>query len=54
MEYTIKKGHERDHSLYYHVHKLKIIQKSGDMVKVYDTADGLEFWIERRKLEEVE
>ena len=51
--YKIQECYERDHSLYYHVHALKITQQSGEMVKVFDTADGLTFWIEYWKLEPI-
>lgn len=53
IKYKIQEIYEKDHSLYYHIHALKIMEQAGEMVKVYDIADGLEFWIEYWKLEPI-
>ena len=51
ITYRIKSEYERDDSLYYHIGEVKIIEKDGDMVRVFDIHDGNEFWINVRKLE---
>lgn len=53
MLYKIKKQFEREHSMYYHIHEVKVNRRSEDMVEVTDIHDGLTFWIDFQKLEPV-
>jgi hypothetical protein len=49
--FRIKKEHSNEDSLYYHIDKVAIEEKDGDMVKVFDIDDGNSFWINSNKLE---
>jgi hypothetical protein len=49
--FRIKPEFQNDDSLYYHIDKVAVERKHGDMAYVYDISDGNYFWINKDKLE---
>jgi hypothetical protein len=49
--FRVKKEYLKENPIYYHIDKVAINSKDGDMVRVHDINDGNEFWVHQAKLE---
>lgn len=51
MLFKVKSEYNHENPLYYHIDKVAVDRKEGNMAYVYDIDDGNYFWIEIKKLE---